>query len=73
MAPVVLLGTLDTKGAEYAYLRDRLRERGVDVLLVDAGICGPRRREPDIARDELARRPAPTSPHLPPRVTAAPQ
>ncbi len=33
MATVVLLGTLDTKGAEYAFLRDRLREHGVDVLL----------------------------------------
>ena len=37
---VLLLGTLDTKGKEYAYLRDRIRERGVDVLLVDAGILG---------------------------------
>ena len=31
MATVVLLGTLDTKGNEYAYLRERLREQGVDV------------------------------------------
>jgi uncharacterized protein (UPF0261 family) len=37
---VLLLGTLDTKGKEYAYLRERIRERGVDVLLVDAGILG---------------------------------
>ena len=37
---VLLVGTLDTKGKEYAYLRDRIRERGVDVLLVDAGILG---------------------------------
>jgi hypothetical protein len=28
---VVLLGTLDTKAKEYAYVRDRIRERGVDV------------------------------------------
>ena len=54
MATVVLLGTLDTKGAEYAFLRDRLREHGVDVLLVDAGIHEPL-VEPDIGRDELAR------------------
>jgi uncharacterized protein (UPF0261 family) len=50
---VVLLGTLDTKGAEYAFLRDRLREHGVDVLLVDAGVNEPT-VEPDIARGELA-------------------
>ena len=54
---VVLLGTLDTKGAEYAFLRDRLREHGVDVLLVDAGVARPRRSStPDIARDEVAAR-----------------
>jgi uncharacterized protein (UPF0261 family) len=50
---VVLLGTLDTKGAEYAFLRERLREQGVDVLLVDAGVNEPS-VEPDIARAELA-------------------
>ena len=48
MATVVLLGTLDTKGHEYAYLRDRLREHGVDVLLVDAGVNEPL-VEPDVA------------------------
>ena len=35
---VVLVGTLDTKGKEYAYLRDRIRECGVDVLLIDVGV-----------------------------------
>ena len=54
MATVVLLGTLDTKGAEYAFLRDRVREHDVDVLLVDAGIHEPL-VEPDIGRDEVAR------------------
>ena len=50
MATVVLLGTLDTKGHEYAYLRDRLRGHGVDVLLVDAGVQEPL-VEPDLAVD----------------------
>jgi uncharacterized protein (UPF0261 family) len=53
MPTVVLLGTLDTKGAEYAFLRDRLREHDVDVLLVDAGVGEPT-VEPDIGRGELA-------------------
>ncbi len=52
MATVVLLGTLDTKGAEYVFLRDRLLEHGVDVLLVDAGVNEPS-VEPDIGRAEL--------------------
>jgi uncharacterized protein (UPF0261 family) len=54
VATVVLLGTLDTKGDEYAFLRDRLREHGVDVVLVDAGVNEPR-IEPDITREEVAR------------------
>jgi uncharacterized protein (UPF0261 family) len=52
---VVLLGTLDTKGVEYAFLRERLRERGADVLVVDAGIHEPVGLEPDISRHEVAR------------------
>jgi uncharacterized protein (UPF0261 family) len=51
---VVLVGTLDTKGNEYAYLRERIRERGVDVLLVDAGILGEPLTEPDVSRQEVA-------------------
>ena len=38
---VVLVGTLDTKGREYAFLRDRLHAAGVATILVDAGIMGP--------------------------------
>ena len=53
MATVVLLGTLDTKGKEYAYLRDRLREEGVDVLLVDAGVFAPQ-VEADVPNEEVA-------------------
>lgn len=51
---VVLVGTLDTKGDEYAYLRDRLRLHGVNVLLVDVGTLEPPRAEPDIDRHEVA-------------------
>ena len=50
---VLLVGTLDTKGAEYAYLRERLRLQGVDSLLVDVGIDEPAGAEPDIPRHEL--------------------
>ena len=53
MATVVLVGTLDTKGHEYAYLRDRLREQGVDVLLVDAGVFEPQ-VEADVSRQDVA-------------------
>ncbi|MEJ7873173.1 MAG: Tm-1-like ATP-binding domain-containing protein [Rubrobacteraceae bacterium] len=55
MTVVVLVGTLDTKGVEYGFLRDRLRENGVETLLVDAGILGDPRVEPDVTREEVAR------------------
>lgn len=54
MATVVLLGTLDTKGIEYGFLRDRLRDAGCDVLLIDAGVLGPPGVAPDIDRHEVA-------------------
>ncbi len=54
MATVVLLGTLDTKGKEYDFLRDRVREHGVDVILIDAGIMGEPLATPDITREEVA-------------------
>ena len=55
MATVVALGTLDTKGAEYEFLRERLRGHGVDVILVDAGVLSEPTTAPDVSRDEVAR------------------
>jgi len=53
---VVLIGTLDTKGPETAYLRDRIREAGLQTCVIDAGILGePIGLEPDISRWEVAR------------------
>jgi uncharacterized protein (UPF0261 family) len=52
---IVLVGTLDTKGHEYAYLRDRIREAGADVILVDAGVMGEPEVTADVAREEVAR------------------
>ena len=37
MAVVALIGTLDTKGAEYAWLAEQLDKHGVQALLVDVG------------------------------------
>ncbi len=52
---VVLLGTLDTKGPEHAYVRDRLREAGVDVTLVDVGILAAPTVPPDVEAEAVAR------------------
>ena len=51
---VVLVGTLDTKGDEYACLRDRLRSAGLDTLLVDVGTQGAPRTPADVPREEVA-------------------
>ncbi|MCW2890474.1 MAG: hypothetical protein QOE54_2807 [Streptosporangiaceae bacterium] len=40
MPSVLLIGTLDTKGGEYAFVRDRLHQSGVDTLVLDAGVLG---------------------------------
>lgn len=54
MGTVALVGTLDTKGHEYAFVADRLRELGIDVLVIDCGILGPPLLRPDIERTEVA-------------------
>jgi len=53
MATVVLLGTLDTKGKEFEYLRARLQELDVDVVLVDTGVFEPL-ADADVTQDEVA-------------------
>jgi uncharacterized protein (UPF0261 family) len=55
VATVVLVGTLDTKGREYDYLRERIREHGVDVVVVDTGVLGDPGIRPDVTREEVAR------------------
>lgn len=52
---IVLVGTLDTKGPEFAYLRDRLHDLGMTTTVVDAGILGdPLDIVPDIDHAEAA-------------------
>ena len=53
---VVLIGTLDTKGRELAFVRDLLRARGLETIVVDSGSQGPPSFEPDVTRDEVFRR-----------------
>jgi uncharacterized protein (UPF0261 family) len=48
---VLLIGTLDTKGVEIAYVCDLLRQPGVDVLVLDAGVLRPPAFIPDVPRE----------------------
>jgi uncharacterized protein (UPF0261 family) len=54
MSTVALIATLDTKAEEAAYLRERLREHGVDALLIDSGILGEPDAAADFARGDVA-------------------
>jgi uncharacterized protein (UPF0261 family) len=51
---VVLVGTLDSKGAEFAFLRERLSAAGIETVLVDVGTQGPPRAQPDVPREAVA-------------------
>ena len=54
MATIAVLGTLDSKGEEHAYVADLIRARGHQALLIDAGSGGAPTVTPDISREELA-------------------
>jgi uncharacterized protein (UPF0261 family) len=51
--PVILLGTLDTKGTEYQFVRDLLRRAGIATLVIDAGVQGSPVFDPDIPREQV--------------------
>ncbi|VTR97383.1 Uncharacterized protein OS=Haloterrigena turkmenica (strain ATCC 51198 / DSM 5511 / NCIMB 13204 / VKM B-1734) GN=Htur_3989 PE=4 SV=1: UPF0261 [Gemmata massiliana] len=50
---VLLIGTLDTKGTEFAYVRDQLRAAGASVLVADASVLAPPAFTPDISRETV--------------------
>ena len=52
--PVLVVGSLDTKGAEIGFLRDRLRAAGITPEVVDIGVLGPPLIPPDVPREEIA-------------------
>lgn len=50
---VWLIGTLDTKGPETQFVRDRLLAADVSVTVVDAGVIGPPTFAPDVPREAV--------------------
>ena len=51
---VVIVGALDTKGKEFAYVRDLIQQQGLGTLVVDFGVMGSPVVTPDIGRTEVA-------------------
>jgi uncharacterized protein (UPF0261 family) len=54
MATIAVLGTLDTKGAEHAFVATAIRAQGATPLLINAGCLGAPTIAADISFEELA-------------------
>ena len=52
---IVITGTLDTKGQEFAFLKELIEKEGLRTLVIDFGVMGKPVFNPDISRDEVAR------------------
>ncbi|MDB4412615.1 Tm-1-like ATP-binding domain-containing protein [bacterium] len=53
MATIAVIGTLDSKGHEHAFVAEEIRRSGHEALLVDVGTLGAPQVEPDRTRDEV--------------------
>lgn len=50
-----IIGALDTKGAEFAFLKAEIEKRGFRTLVINIGVIGQPLFEPDIGAEEVAR------------------
>ena len=55
MSTIAILGTMDTKGEEHAFVAELIRERGHQTLIIDVGTLEVPRLKPDVVREEVAR------------------
>ncbi len=55
MTTIAVLGTLDTKGEEHAFVGNLIRQRGHTPLLMDVGTLKPPTVTPDMTRDDITR------------------
>ena len=51
---VALIGTFDTKGEEFSFLRERIENAGLRTLMIDVGVLGSTPFEPNISQAEVA-------------------
>jgi uncharacterized protein (UPF0261 family) len=54
MATIAVLGTLDSKGEEHAFVAALIAQHGHKPLLIDVGTGGPATIQPDITREQVA-------------------
>jgi uncharacterized protein (UPF0261 family) len=53
--PVVIVGALDTKSEDFRFVRDLIRARGLETIVVDFGVLEDPPWRPDISADQVAR------------------
>jgi uncharacterized protein (UPF0261 family) len=51
---IALIGTLDTKGEEFSFLRDRIENTGLRTIMIDVGVLGRPLFEADIPPADVA-------------------
>jgi len=51
---IVILGTMDTKGEEFSYVKRLIEGHGLSTLIVDSGVLEEPKLKPDISREEVA-------------------
>lgn len=51
---VVILGSMDTKGEEYNFIKKHIEKTGLKTLLVDVGVMGKPLVKPDITNNKVA-------------------
>lgn len=54
MPTIAVLGTMDTKGEEHAFVADLIQKRGHKVLVIDVGVLENPSLVPDISREVVA-------------------
>ena len=50
---IVIIGTLDTKGEEHLFLKQRIEEKGFETIVIDAGVIGPPYFKADVSRRDV--------------------
>jgi uncharacterized protein (UPF0261 family) len=51
---VVIVGALDTKGKDFAFIKDLIQKQGLSTLVLDVGVLGDPAFPPDISREKVA-------------------
>ena len=52
---VVIVGALDTKGQDFAFVKGLIEQQGLQTLVVDFGVMGQPAFRPGVSRTEVAR------------------